>query len=44
MATFSMVPKAQVIVYYLKDGEVVSDKLEIEFNDELQNTVIYNYE
>lgn len=34
-----MVPKAQVLVYYILDDEVISDNLEIEFGDDLQNFV-----
>jgi hypothetical protein len=38
--TLMMVPKAQLIVYYLtKDGEIISDKTEIEFGNELVNNV-----
>lgn len=34
-----MVPKAQLIVYYMKDGEIISDKIDIEFGEELHNFV-----
>lgn len=34
-----MVPKAQVLVYYIKNDEIISDNLEIEFGDDLQNFV-----
>lgn len=38
--TLMMVPKAQLIVYYLThDGEIISDKTEIEFGCELLNNV-----
>lgn len=39
LASFSMVPRAQFIVHYIKDNEIVSDKLEIGFSDDLQNFV-----
>lgn len=39
LATFAMVPKAQFIVHYIKDNEVISDKLEIDLGDDLQNFV-----
>jgi CD109 antigen len=40
LAGFSMVPKANLIVYYIRgDGEIVSDRVEIEFGDELNNFV-----
>lgn len=39
LASFAMVPKAQVIVHYIKDDAIISDKLEIEFADDLQNFV-----
>lgn len=38
-ASFSMFPKAQLVVHYIKDNEIVSDRLEIEFGNELQNEV-----
>lgn len=34
-----MVPKAQLIVYYMKDGEIISDTIDIEFGEELHNFV-----
>lgn len=34
-----MVPKARLVVYYFKDGEIVSDHLDIDFGDDLQNFV-----
>ncbi|XP_037031199.1 CD109 antigen-like isoform X2 [Bradysia coprophila] len=39
LASFAMVPKAQLIVYYMKDGEIISDQIEIEFGEELHNFV-----
>lgn len=37
-----MVPKANLIVYYIRpDGEIVSDRLKIEFDNELQNFVSF---
>lgn len=42
LASFAMVPKAMVIVYYIRDdGEIVSDQLKIELGDELQNFVSF---
>lgn len=38
-AAFAMFPKAQLIVHYMKDDELVSDRLEINFGKELQNEV-----
>lgn len=38
-ASFAMVPRAQLIVHYMKDDEIVSDRLEINFGNELQNEV-----
>jgi CD109 antigen len=36
----SMVPKARVIVYYLTaNGEIISDKIDVEFGNELSNFV-----
>lgn len=38
--TLSMVPTANVIVYYItKDGEIISDSLKVEFGNELRNFV-----
>lgn len=42
LASFAMVPKAQFIVYYIKDSEIISDKLEIEFAEDLQNFVSFS--
>lgn len=40
LASFAMVPKANVIIYYIRDdGEIISDQIKIEFGDELQNFV-----
>lgn len=39
LASFAMVPKAQLIVYYMKNGEIISDKLDIDFGEELHNFV-----
>lgn len=40
LATFAMVPTAQVVVFYVRpNGEMVSDRLEIQFGSELQNFV-----
>lgn len=40
LASFAMVPKASVVVYYIRpDGEMITDQLKIEFGDELQNFV-----
>jgi CD109 antigen len=40
LASFAMVPKANLIVFYIRpDGEIVSDNLKVEFGDELQNFV-----
>ncbi|KAG5667283.1 hypothetical protein PVAND_015269 [Polypedilum vanderplanki] len=39
-STVMMIPKAYIVVYYLtNDGEIVSDKTEIEFGNELINYV-----
>lgn len=40
LGSFAMVPKATLLVYYIRnDGEMVSDRVEIKFGDELQNFV-----
>lgn len=39
LASFAMVPKAQFIVHYIKDNEIISDKLEIDLGTDLQNFV-----
>ncbi|XP_055540110.1 thioester-containing protein 1 allele R1-like isoform X6 [Wyeomyia smithii] len=37
-ASFAMVPRARLVVYFIQDdGELVSDKVDIEFGDDLQN-------
>lgn len=44
LASFAMVPKASLIVYYIRDdGEIISDRLKISFGDELQNFVSLFY-
>lgn len=42
LASFVMVPEAQFIAYFVRDGQIVSDKIEINF-DELQNFVSTGY-
>lgn len=37
LASFAMVPKAQVIVYTVKNDEIISDHIEIDFGNDLQN-------
>ncbi|KAG4078918.1 hypothetical protein HA402_005578 [Bradysia odoriphaga] len=39
LASFDMVPKAELIVYYLKGAQIISDTVDIEFGEELQNFV-----
>lgn len=40
MSSFAMVPKAKLVVYYVtEDGEVVSEKTNIEFRSQFQNFV-----
>lgn len=40
LASFSMVPKATLIVYFVNEkGEIVSDKSELKFASEFQNPV-----
>lgn len=40
LGSFAMVPKATLLVYYIRnDGEMISDRVEIKFGDELQNFV-----
>lgn len=41
LATFAMLPKAHFIVHYIKDNEVISDRLEIDLGDDLQNFVSF---
>lgn len=42
LASFVMAPKAQFVVYYVKDGEIISDKIEINFDNDLPNFVSIN--
>lgn len=38
--SIKMIPKAQMVVYYITtDGEIISDRLEIQFGNELENQV-----
>lgn len=40
MSSFAMVPKAKLVVYYVtSDGEIVSEKANIEFRSQFQNFV-----
>lgn len=39
LASFAMVPKAQVIVHFIKGEEIISDRLQIDFDNDLQNYV-----
>lgn len=39
LASFSMVPKAQFIVHYIRNNEIISDQLEIDLGEDLQNFV-----
>ncbi|XP_037050047.1 CD109 antigen-like [Bradysia coprophila] len=39
LASFEMVPKAQLIVYYMKNAHIISDSIDIEFGEELHNFV-----
>jgi CD109 antigen len=42
LASFAMVPKASLIVYYIRaDGEIISDSIKFELGDELQNFVSF---
>lgn len=39
-ASFAMVPRARLLVYFIQDdGELVSDAVDIEFGNDLQNFV-----
>lgn len=40
-ATMAMVPRAHVVVYYVVDGEIISDSLDIEFEEDLKNFVSF---
>lgn len=42
LASFAMVPMAEVIVFYVRDGQLVSAKLEVTMSENLQNTVKNN--
>lgn len=40
--TLAMMPKVSVIIYYISDsGEIISDNIDIEFENELKNHVSY---
>jgi CD109 antigen len=40
LASFAMVPKANIVVYYIRDdGEIISDSVKLELGSELQNYV-----
>lgn len=39
LASFAMVPKAQFVVHYIRDYEIISDRLEIDLGEDLQNFV-----
>ncbi|XP_031630826.1 CD109 antigen-like isoform X2 [Contarinia nasturtii] len=39
LASFAMVPKAQFVVHYIKNDEIISDRLEIDLAEDLQNYV-----
>lgn len=42
--TLMMIPKAQIVVYYLtKEGEIISDNIEVEFGNELVNNVSFKF-
>lgn len=36
-----MVPKAQFVVHYIRDHEIISDRLEIDLGEDLQNFVSF---
>lgn len=39
-ATYDMVPKTKIVVFYItSNGEVISDSLELEFDNKLRNFV-----
>ncbi|KAG5674651.1 hypothetical protein PVAND_004605 [Polypedilum vanderplanki] len=43
LATFAMIPKANLIVHYIRaDGEIISDHVNIELGEELQNFIDIN--
>lgn len=40
LASFAMIPKASLVVYYIRsDGEIISDHIKIELGEELNNFV-----
>lgn len=40
LASFDMVPKAYIVVYYIRgDGEIISDNVKLEIAEDLQNYV-----
>lgn len=39
LATFDLTPRAHLIVYYFKNDDIISSKIDIEIRDELQNFV-----
>lgn len=39
MATFDLAPKANLIVYYFKNDDIISSKIDVEIRDELRNFV-----
>lgn len=39
LATFNLTPRAHLIVYYFKNDDIISSKINIEIRDELQNFV-----
>lgn len=39
LATFDLTPRAHLIVYYFKDDDIISSKIDIEIRDALQNFV-----
>lgn len=39
LATFDLTPRAHIIVYYFKGEDIISSKIDIEINEELQNFV-----
>lgn len=40
LASFAMVPKASIVVYYIRaDGEIIADNIKMELSEELQNYV-----
>lgn len=39
LASFDIVPKAHIIVYYLKNDEIISSKIDLEIRDDLNNFI-----